>query len=348
MIPHRRARRAGAVVLMALVLAGSAATAVAGGFEDEQFNHRFNAALSRFATFGDVAGVAGASAGSKWSTSQNPAATDWMSWPEGQHAAVTPQYTWIRFDAGTQMQVAPASVTLDFGEWGRVIGAFARACTNNETDRAGLEFDFDAWVSQVQWAKRIGRGSVGASIGFTRSRLNYDLADVALVQGDSESYSFRVGGLYEIREKLLAGLVVDYSFTRGRTKTYDVFGLGTGTLRVDDTSHQILVRPGLSYEYMENSLVFLDYQLATFWDHTGNLETHRFFLGVDHKIVEGLYARTGVNMDSYGSFTWGVGIGIYPAEWLSIDVGYQCNPFPELEPDFGKAHAITASISLSF
>jgi hypothetical protein len=56
--------------VLVLLLAGPA---VAGEFDHYDFSLRLPAALSRFSSYGDVAGTGGASAASPWSTSANPA-----------------------------------------------------------------------------------------------------------------------------------------------------------------------------------------------------------------------------------------------------------------------------------
>ena len=59
------------VLLIILVLwPGSVYTK---GFEEVDLSLRFPAALSRFSSYADVAAVGGASAGSKWGSSINPA-----------------------------------------------------------------------------------------------------------------------------------------------------------------------------------------------------------------------------------------------------------------------------------
>jgi len=69
MVKGKSLRRAAPWVSSALLLAGLATPVLARGFKDESLTLRLPAALSRFATYGDVAGLGGASAGSKWSSS---------------------------------------------------------------------------------------------------------------------------------------------------------------------------------------------------------------------------------------------------------------------------------------
>jgi len=74
---------------------------------------------------------------------------------------------------------------------------------------------------------------------------------------------------------------------------------------------------------------------------------HRFMVGVDHNIIKGLFFRTGMTLDIRGNASWACGLGIYPTDWLAIDIGYQNDMFPELETEFGCSRTFTISVSLS-
>jgi len=53
-------------------------------------------------------------------------------------------------------------------------------------------------------------------------------------------------------------------------------------------------------------------------------------------------------MDVRGNTAWAVGLGFYPSERISIDVGYQQDMFPELEPEFGRSRTLTISVGITF
>jgi len=344
-------RRAAPWVSSALLLAGLATPVLARGFEDESLTLRLPAAFSRFATYGDVAGLGGASAGSKWSSSVNPASVAWESVPGDLHLVFSPQYSTLAFENGSRLDVCAEAFTWDLGEFGVIQPSLAQVRSNTATTRQGLDFRMDMDYAQVQWAKRFGDDwALGANLNFTKSETRYDLGplDLDVSESSGETYGFRLGTLHRPAPRLLAGLVFDYAFSPGRTTLFDFMGTGVGDVRVKDTTHQYVLRPGVSYEYDKDSAVYADYQYGAFRDESGGLEVHRFYVGVDHRVYDWLFLRGGTAMDVRGNTAWAVGLGIYPSERVSIDVGYQQDMFPELEPEFGRSKTLTISVSITF
>ena len=351
MVKGKSLRRAAPWVSSALLLAGLATPVLARGFKDESLTLRLPAALSRFATYGDVAGLGGASAGSKWSSSVNPASVAWESVPGDLHLAFSPQYSSLAFENGSRLDVCAEAFTWDLGELGVIQPSLAQVRSNTATTRQGLDFRMDMDYAQVQWARRFGDDwAFGANLNFTKSETRYDLGplDLDVSESSGETYGFRLGTLHRPAPRLLAGVVFDYAFSPGRTTLFDFMGTGIGNVRLKDTTHQYVLRPGVSYEYARDSAVYADYQYGAFRDETGHLEVHRFYMGVDHRVRDWLFLRGGTAMDVRGNTAWAVGLGIYPSERVSIDVGYQQDMFPELEPEFGRSKTLTISVSITF
>jgi hypothetical protein len=107
-----------------------------------------------------------------------------------------------------------------------------------------------------------------------------------------------------------------------------------------------LARPGISYEYAEQSTIYIDYQHGHFRNSTGHLSTNRFFSGIENRFLPWLFGRAGVAYDFRGIASPTVGIGLYPTDTLSIDIAYQNNMFPELRPEYG--HSSLFGISLAY
>jgi hypothetical protein len=299
-----------------------------------------------------VAGVGGASAGSKWSSSVNPAA---VAWERDLRLSVTPQYSNVRFDEDLGLNVFAEAATFDLNETDRLQPALAQARSEEATDRQGLDYRLDLDLVQVQWAHRINEDwAFGANFNFTKSHSDYDLGEVAVSNSEGETYGWRFGVLHRLcgeggeEGMLLGGMVFDYAFSPSRTTLYDFMGLGIGTQRIKDTGHQYVFRPGLAWYYASDSAVYADYTYGSFHDDTGRLRVHRFQAGVDHEIIDGLFGRAGVTMDTAGHTAWAAGVGIYPSECVAIDIAYQDNMFPELKPEFGESRTLTVSVSFSF
>jgi opacity protein-like surface antigen len=324
--------------------------AYANGFDDKDFSLRFPAALSRFSSYADVAATGGASAGSKWQSSVNPAATGWQSLPGSYHLSLNPQYSAIMFQEGTVLHVISESVTKEFEKFGTLQVSLAQVRSNERAIQAPLpdyKFSYDMNYAQAQWGKRFTDDfALGGNFNYSSSEVTNKIGADKYLDSSSDSYGFRVGTLYRIAEKLLGGVVVDYSWSPSKTTTYDIFGLGIGDVRVDDKTKQFTLRAGPSYEYRKDSTVSLDYQYSSLKNDTGQMEVHRMFAGVDHRIIDALFVRGGFALDNHGNTAWTGGLGIYPLKELSIDVGYQYNMFPEIQSEFGRSHLLTISLSV--
>ena len=336
-------RRALPIVLAVAVQVGVCSTSFAGDvFEDKDFTLRFSAAMSRFSTYGDVAGVGGASAGSRWSSSINPAATAWLDIEQPLNSCVAGQFSDVLFSRGQRLDVFAESYTLDIDNVGTFLIAAAQIHGNNETMNNGLDFHFAGDIYQVIYAVRpADLWALGFTFKYTKSVGRNSLGTMEYAKSNSDTYDLTAGTLFEITEQLLAGVAVSYGWSYDRTII-----LGT---RTTDITRQILVRPGVSYEYMDDCTVYVDYQYGRFWNDTGILNAHRIYGGVEHALTEWLYVRGGTAIDPCeGSQAWTGGLGIYPTDWLSIELAYQYNMFPELTVDFGRAQVINVSVGIVF
>jgi hypothetical protein len=346
MIPVPRSSRTLAVTFAVAVLLSACATSLAGGdYADKDFSLRFPAAMTRFATYGDVAGVGGASAGSKWSSSINPASTAWLEDPP-RKVSISQQYSHLFFGNGTNFRVPAESMTVDTGPFGYFTGAAAQISTNRETMRnAPVDFYFAGDMGQLLWAKKLSKDwATGFAFTYTKSVARVSSGGMEVAKSNCDSYGIRGGALHRVTDRFLAGLVLDYGWSSDRTN-----GLMVGNQQVCDSTRQFLVRPGVSYEYMTDGTVYLDYQFGTFSNDTGTMNVNRILAGVEHGITKWLFLRAGTTIDpAIGSNAWTCGIGFYPASWFSLDVGYQYDMFPELREEFGRSHALNVSIAFTF
>ncbi len=339
-------RRAILACLGALMLTSSAA---AGGYGKKDFTLRFPAALSRFSSYGDVAGAGGASAASKWSSSVNPASSAWLRVPSRFRLSPSPQFSSICFASGTRIHVMTESLTWESENAGTFLPALAQIRSNRDAARNGFVFDLDMDFYQMQWARRVGqRLAVGANFNFTQAQTRFDLGDFHFSKTVSETYGFRFGGLWEPVDNLRVGVVFDYALSPARTTMRVPAGPVTLLVKDEDTTYQYLLRPGVSLEYAEDSAVFLDYQYGAFINDTGHLEVHRFCAGVDHRVFKWLFIRGGAVFDSRSNCAWTVGVGLYPTDWFTIDLAYQDDLFPELAAEFGRSRVLTLSLGFRF
>ena len=331
------------------VLAGSLllATGRANGrdLSAVDFSLRLPAALSKFSTYSDVAAVGGASAGSQYQSSINPAATDWQ--PAAPYTvALSPQYQGVVFQRGPTVHVGFEAVTLKLPQGGSIEPAVVQIRSDASTLSPFTLLDGD--YGQLQWGYRLAdRLAVGLNINYTSLGTRVGAGGMTFANGQSDTLDFRGGILAGVADHLLAGLVVDYGRSPGTTNLTDP-ATGLCCVVFTDTTRQVLVRAGSTYEYAEKSSIYLDYQYADFWNSTGTFTTHRVFAGIEHQIRTWLYARAGIAYDARGGVSPTAGIGIYPTSNMSIDIGFQSDMFRELAPEFGSSKQFGISFAVTF
>jgi hypothetical protein len=346
-VKRRRAGRAAACLALPLcVLSGGAA---AGEFDEFDFSLRFPAAISRFSTYADVAGVGGASAGSKFQSSINPAGTAWEPMPADTRFTASPQFTTLGFDEGTRLNVFVESLTIDTADSGRFIATLAQVRSNEAAQKSGLDYAFDLDLALLTWGKRFApEWAAGLAVEYARSTTELDVGPFDVARSKDRTFLARGGLHYLATSRLHLGLVAEYALGPSETELFDVAGLGIGTIRIDDTTHQVLLRPGLAYEYAPGSTLYADYQYGRFSNDAGVLIVHRFLAGAEQRVLDWLFLRGGMAADTRGNVAFTAGVGLYPTPETSIDVGFQENFFPELEPEFGRSRTFSISASLSF
>ncbi len=340
--------------VMALMLS-EVSNAIGGRpLEEYDFSLRFPAAISRFASYADVAAEGGAQAASEWSSSTNPASAAWPKpdAAERPRIALSPQFSAIGFGSGNHLYVTAEALTIDAGKWGVFLPALAQVTSNNEQRRDGLGYRFDAQYYQLQWGKLINPAwTVGANVNVTSSSTRLDVAGTRVARSRSDSYNFRLGLVHQALPRLRVGMVLDYAATPSRT-TAVVFNPATfaiETQRTTDTAHQVLVRTGLVWRYADGCDLYLDYQAGVFTDATGTLHVHRFPIGIEHMLIRNvLFLRAGTLIDTRGNIALTTGFGLSLGKRASLDVAYQYDMLPEIRQEFGPAQSLILSLAVGF
>ncbi len=359
--------------ILILVLLPHDRPARAGSIDNASFGLRFTAGITRVTRWADMAGMGGASAGSRWSSSINPAGSGWSPATGRKGVGTSLQYSGIFFDEGTDVHLMSLSAAfgpdnLDRGITSRsdefavdpalptdtdTFGIWQPSILVLDSNRAtmsdGVDFEWSALYGELQWGKKISDNfGIGANINFLTSQMDFGLESVDVSESKGETYGLRIGGLYQASETIYLGLVLEYGINPSKTRTFDFMGLGIGTQTERDTLQQFIVRPGASFVLTEDLTVNLDYQYGHFSDSTGSLDVHRFYAGFDQTIIEGLYLRGGAVLDTEGNFSPALGIGIAPNESIYIDFAWQMNLFPEIEQEFGDAGMLSIGITVLF
>jgi hypothetical protein len=332
-----------------LALGAAAPGARASDLEDFGFGIRFTSALHRFSRYPDLAGIGGAGGGSPWSSSPNPAATGLNPSTGARGFGVSAQYGQVVFDEGTNVYLGSTTGSID----GRATGEWQVSVLGARTNRAetsdGLTFEWEALGADVLWARKVSPcTAVGASFGIVDSTTRFDVGPLDFVDGETTTYTVRAGVTHQFSKTFVAGVSFEHAWAPDDTLTRDVFGLGVGDVTTSDVTRTFAVRTGI-YTFLTKDLtLYADHTFARFSNDAEVLPVHRFAAGLDLTVREGVYARAGAVMDRWGNASLTAGIGIAPSKSLLFDVSYQYEMFPELEPEFGRAHVFGVGLTVLF
>ncbi len=332
------------VVFLVLWFLRPGAALAGSDYSDVPFSLRLPPAFIRFT---EVSAGGGGTSASRWSSAINPASAGWMELPYKFGVVVAPYYSPVLFEQGNRLHITGESVTWDTRRWGTFQPTVAQIRSNRHRDRQQLTFDYRVDTFQLTWGKRLGDFGVGANFNFSQAEVVYKMGQMRVSESHAESYRFRLGGLYQPAEKWLTGLVFEYGFAPFRAKQLDLRQFPPAWVKSTGVPQQVVVRPGVSYEYADYSTVFLDYQFGFFDnDLGGHFYNHRFSTGVDHRLLEWLFVRAGASVDVRGNAGVTCGVGIHLSRHCGLDVGYQYDVLPELRPEFGRAHVVQITFSL--
>ena len=123
--------------------------ATAANAQTADLSLRLPAALSRFPPYPDVAGTAGASVGSPYASSINPAALAWESVADLYYSASL-QSTNIRFTQGMDVRVSGFSASLQTDAWGVLQPTVLDIRSNGSTNQDFLQLAGTFW--QLRWS----------------------------------------------------------------------------------------------------------------------------------------------------------------------------------------------------
>jgi len=329
---------------LAMLLACAGARADAGAeFASIDYALRFPAALAKFSPYADVAASGGASAGSRYGSAINPASLDWMP-PPGAAVVLSPQVSRVGFQRGADLRIATVSASIG-GAWGSLQPSYTRV--TNDGAEAGDFLLTDGKLAQLQWGKRVDeRLAVGVNVSRAEFTTRAGLGGMLAAEDNSASNSLRGGVLWAASERLMAGLVVDYTSGHGVSSLLDPDCFCVGQLR--SSSRAATARIGLGYAYAPQSSLYADYLVGRYRNDAASAVSRSAMAGVEHLVLPWLYLRAGLAYDLRGTWGKSVGVGIMPSKTVSIDLAFQRDMFPELQPELGRATLANLSVSLAF
>ena len=335
-------------LLIVGALLAAAGPIFADDFSGEAFSLRLPAALSRFSSYADVAAKGGASGASKFGSSENPATIAW-SFPSAYDYGLSGQYSNVAFDSGTRLNFFTEVATVDANVLGTFRFALAHIRSNDHAlDRSPLAFTYDLNLGRLDWAKRVGSVSLGAGFSYAESETTFRTRQTVFADASRQTSSVWLGALWQPASRWLVGVFGNYGYapTRTDSNTPTLFGLQQTEAR--EITRQIIVRPGISYEWREHAMLQLDYEYGRFWNDTGSLDAQRFRLGGDLPLARFFFVRGGAIADTRGNLGWSAGCGFYPHTGVTFDFAYQNDVFPEIQREFSHSRTLNASMSVQF
>ena len=358
-LPECLPRMCSFAALLTLVLGPGTSAQAGRELSEYEYSLRFPAATSRFAPYADVASLGGAQVGSRWSSSLNPASAAWPHPERRFRNSLAAQFSTVHFAEGSRFDIYAEAPVIDAGKWGVFLPAVAQIRGNDATVRKpagalkGPEMGFEADFFQLQWGKLVHeQWAIGAVASITTSKTRFDQDRLELSVSRAEAYQFRVGVLHQPIDKVRVGAAVEYGATPTRTRALVGFNPLTGLpvrVRTSDTTHQILLRTGLTWEYAKGCDFYLDYHGGVFWDDSGEFWIHRFPVGVEQMIIPDiLFARIGATIDTRGHTVLAAGLGVSLGSRASLDLAYQNSALPEIRPELGAADAFVFSLAVWF
>lgn len=301
--------------------------------------------------FTEVSTAGGATAANRWSSSINPASSDWEKLPTTFVAA--PYYSHVEFENGTQLHVIGEALSIQTPS-GTFQPILSQIRSNRQENRQGLSFDYDVDSYIVQWGKRWGDVAFGAMFDYASAQIVQRLGELRVSDTQADSYRWRFGSLYKPADKWLFGTIFEFGYAPNWTTMNLPVQLNRPPYftivrrRTSGQAYQYVVRPGVSYEYAPRSTVFLDYQWGQYVIGDQSMGDHFFTTGIEHALLPWLFARAGAAIDVRGNAAWNVGLTAHLSRYVSIDVGYLCDTLPELHHEFGKSETLQTVLSVRF
>jgi hypothetical protein len=259
------------------------------------------------------------------------------------------QYAGVVTEEGTRLDVASLSFSIDAGDVGILQPSFLVLDSNRASMSDGIDFSWRGWSAEVQWSRKIADDlAVGANLSYMASTTDFRMGSIRLTEARSATWQLRLGLLHEVSDRFYFGVDLEGSAAPSRARNFDFLGTGAGTDHDRDTTVGAAIRPGI-YAFLTDDLtIYADYQFAAFRNDSGHLMVHRLYVGFDQTIVDGLYLRGGGVVDHEGNVSLAVGVGIAPSDSVYVDVAYEHDMFPELEPEFGRADLFGIGLTVLF
>jgi hypothetical protein len=343
-----------------------APAAEAGDFSDNPYLLRLFLALDRASNAADTAGRQ-ASIAYPGGSSANPAgdAVRQSGRPEATLTGIR-----VHGDSGATLTAFPVTFTVPTDDTTVLSFAYAYTDTPDGDNRQGLENRVRSNEFFLGLARQLTpETSVGGQVRIVDASIDEEArqADLGFLPArlgvEVRSFDLTLGIQTTLADTVRVGAMANV----GRGETTDtirnlapipvplppflppvVIPADTVLDRFDDTIHTYAGGIGAAYHPSPELGVYADARYLGVHSRVGgNAELARFAFGVDARPGPAwLAVRAGWTIDSESESTPSVGVGLYPAKGVRVDLAYQYNAAPEIDPEFGKMKLLTASLAL--
>ena len=362
-----RAWRLRGTSLAISVALGIASGAQATSFYDEPLGLRLLLTLDRqsnyAATLGRQASVAFLGGGSA-----NPAANGWTR-RHGQPPSVLATYVDAPSVGGRRVVAAPVTVQWSLPEGASLFAAYAYTDTPDPTGDNGLNY----LLRSNEWT--LGYGGwvapdvrLGATARFVDGKFVSESYAPALagqlVAADTDLHGpdIALGIAKKVSSDLSIGLAAVIGWTSTATTATLPRGAvvpgpgGSGGVTLPsgaivdvfaDPVRSVAVRGGIGYRSSERFGLYADaIYNALDSERFGSLSLGRLVAGAECQPHENVTVRAGVSIDTEREVNVSAGLGLRLGPGAEVQLAYQNNAAPELNPEFGRTRLLSGSIAL--
>jgi len=307
--------------------------------------HDFGTALS-IATYNipygaDVAGMGNADAAAWGWSSNNPAMTAFERKDTPVRGVGSIVYGIADFKKGPKLSYGSVSGVVKT-RYGFFQVNYNYLGSGSHSTKVGYDTGFNpSKAIELFWANKIKENLfcpgdefyAGLEIGTSLSKLTFSLDNKNLLKSSSRGNYGAMGFLYKPNGKINVGGYYLRSWERNRERDLIYRSSETSS----STSNKLKI--GVGFQILPLTYAEIDYQLLNI---AGSKE-NQVFAGVEQYVVKNALALYA----GWANHSPTAGIGIYFPKG-GFNLAYMENPFRELEPHFGKARIIEASIYFYF
>jgi hypothetical protein len=325
----------------------------AGDLNTEPLEVRLWLAMSRAVSSTDAIGRE-ASVAYRSASSDNPAATDTRDVePVNAKAFFCAGTHNIIFTDGAWIAAADMNGFMRSSNAGTVGLGYVYIGLPDGPTRQGFDDDFHINEFRFKYGRQVRPdGYVG--VGLKVSDLKLDYGDLfqgvpRKTQDHSIAGSFTLGGLWRPNPDWTVGVLVEAGWIHSDIEgIVHLPGPVDAPFQFDLMTHTVNVKGGLGWRVSSLLAIYSDVQYFLVDNSMSTVDTVRFYFGGDIRLARWIYLMAGSSVDTRAQASASAGASIKLSKPSLLKLTYQYNPLPEIRPEFGTGHLISATVVFNF